>query len=56
MPVVQREEPQFRCLACGGRMIVCVDIEKERKLDGLNEAEVTYFRCEQCVHAQIVEK
>ena len=37
-------------------MIVFVNIEKERKLDRFNEAEATYFRCEQCVHVQIVEK
>ena len=37
-------------------MNVFVDIEKERKLDKFNKAEVTYFRCEQCVHVQIVEK
>ena len=37
-------------------MIVFVDIEEERKLDKSSEVEVTYFRCEQCAHIQIVEK
>ena len=37
-------------------MIVFIDIEKELKLYRLYEAKVTYFRCEQCVHVQIVEK
>ena len=56
MPFVREQERTHRCPACGGRMIVFVDIEEERKLDMADDEAVIYFRCEQCAHVQIVKK
>jgi predicted RNA-binding Zn-ribbon protein involved in translation (DUF1610 family) len=56
MPITPRQEPTHKCPACGGRMIVFVDMEEERKLNKFSNEKVTYFRCEQCAHFQIVEK
>jgi len=45
-----------RCAACGGRLVLLIEINPHPQPHQQDHPKTMYFRCETCAHIQIVEE